>query len=114
MQINLLLELPPRGFYENTTTTSDVFSRNSFAHPVSNTTAMNTAKVFIDINTRNVYLPTVIVTDKRKVFFSQVIHEVAEILGTDLKHGTKKHAQTIGVLESAPATLKTFLKKASG
>ena len=64
--------------------------------------------------TRHAYLPTLLITDKGSVFVSQVIHEVAEILGITLKHATTKHAQTIGVLERAHATIKTSLKMASG
>ena len=64
--------------------------------------------------TRHAYLPTIIITDKRSVFVIQVIHEVAEILGINLKHATTKHAQTIGVLELANATIKTSLKMTSG
>ena len=114
MQIDPLPELPPSGGYENINTAIDVFSRYAFAYPVSNPTAVNTTKIKIDIMTRHAYLPTLIITDKGSVFVSQVIHEVAEILGTNLKHATTKHAQTIGVLERAHATIKTSLKMASG
>ena len=114
MQIDLLPELPPSGGYENIITAIDVFSRYAFAYPVSNPTAVNTAKVIIDIMTRHAYLPTLIITDKGCVFVSQVIHEVAEILGINLKHATTKHAQTIGVLERPHATIKTSLEMASG
>ena len=64
--------------------------------------------------TRHAYLPTLIITDKGSVFVSQVIHEVTEILGINLKHATTKHARTIGVLQRAHATIKTSLKRASG
>ena len=115
MQIELLPELPPSGGYENIITAKDVFSRYAFAYPVSNPTAVNTAKVIIDIMTRHAYLPTFNIADNGSVFISQVIHEVAEILGINLKHATTKHAQTIGVLERAHATrIKTSLKMASG
>ena len=113
VQIDLLPELPPSGGYENIITANDVFSRYAFAYPVSNPTAINRAKVIIDIMTRHAYLPTLIITDKGSVFVSQVIHEIAEILGKNLKHPTTKHAQTIGVLERAHATNKTSLKMAS-
>ena len=63
---------------------------------------------------RHAYLPTLIITDKGSVFVSQVIHEVAEILGIKLRHATTKHAQTIGVPERALATIKTSSKMASG
>ena len=113
MQVDQLPELPPSGGYENFITATDVFSRYAFAYPASNPTAENTAKVIKDIMTRHAYLPTLIITDKGSVFVSQVIHEVAEILGINLKHATTKHAPTIGVLERAHATIKTFLKMAS-
>ena len=114
MQIDLLSELPPSGGYENIITAIDVFSRYAFAYPHSHPTAVNTAKVIIDIMTRHAYLPKLIITDKGSVFVSQVIHELAEILGINLKHATTKHAKTIGVLERAHATIKTSLKMASG
>ena len=114
MQIDLLPELPPTGVYENIITAIDVISRYAFAYPVSNPTAVNTAKFIIDIMTRRAYLPTLIRTDKGIVFVSQVIHELAKILGINLKHATTKHAQTIGVLERAHATIKTCLKMESG
>ena len=112
MQVNLLPELPPSGGYENIITAIDVFSRYAFAYPVFNPTAVNTAKVIIDIMPRHAYLPTLIITDKGSIFVTQVIHEVAEILDINLKHATTKHAQTIGVLERAHATTKTSLKMA--
>ena len=114
MQIDLLPELPPSGGYENITTAIDVLSRYAFVYPVSNPTAVNTAKVILDIMTRHTYLPTLIKTDKGSVSVSHVIHEVAEILGINLKHAITKHAQTIGVLGKADAKIKTSLKKASG
>ena len=114
MQIDLLPELPPSGCYENIITAIDVFSRYAFAYPVSNPRAVNTAKVILDIMTRHACLPTPIITEKRSVFVSQNVHEVAEILGINLKHAKTKHAQTIGVLQRAHATIKTSLKMASG
>ena len=114
MQIDLLPEIPPSGGYENIITAIHVFSRYAFAYPVSNPTAVNTAKVITDIMARHAYLLTLIITDKGSVFVSQVIHEVPEILGINLKHATTKHAQTIGVLERAHATIKTSSKMASG
>ena len=114
MQIDFLPELPPSGGYENIITAIDVISRYAFAYPVSNPTAVNTAKVIIDIMTRHAYLPTLIITDRGSIFVFQVIHEVAEILGINLKPATTEHAQTLGVLERAHATIKTSLKMASG
>ena len=114
MQTELLQELLPSGGYENIITAIDVFSRYAFAYPVSKPTAVNTAKTFIGNMRRHAYLPTLIITDKASVFVSQVIHEVAEIVGINLKLATTKHAQTIGVLERTHATIKTSLKMESG
>ena len=114
MQIDILLELLPSGGYENIITAIDVFSKYAFAYPVSKPTAVNTAKVIIDIKTRHAYLPTLIITDKGTAFFSQVIHETAETVGKNLNHITTEHAQTIGVLERAHATIRTSLKLTSG
>ena len=68
MQIDLLPEIPRSGGYENIITAIDVFSRYAFAYPVSNPTAVNTAKIIIDIMTRHAYLPTLIITDEESVF----------------------------------------------
>ena len=100
--------------YENIITLIDVFSRYAFANPVSNPTAVKTAKVIIDIMTRHNHLSTLIITDKGSVFVSQVVQEVTEIMGIYLRHVTTKHTQTIGVLEGAHATNKTSSKMASG
>ena len=114
MQIDLLPELPPSGDCENIITAINVFSRYAFAYPVSNPKAVNATKIIIDIMRRPAYLPPLIITDKGSVLVSQVIHEVAERLGINLKHAATKHAQTIEVLERAHATIKTSLKMASG
>ena len=114
MQTDLLPELAPGGGYGNLITAVDMFSRYAFAYPVSNPTAVNTANVILDIMTRQAYLPTLIKTDKRSVFVSQVTQEVAKTIGINLKHALTKHAQTNGVLERAHTTIKTSLKMASG
>ena len=114
MQIELLPKLRPSGGYKNIITAIDVFSKYAFAYPVSNPTAVNTAKVIKDIMTRHAYLPALIKTDKGSVFVSQVIHEKAEIMGINLKYATTKHSQTIGVLEWTHAIIKTSLIMASG
>ena len=114
MQIYLLPDLPPSRGYENIITARDAFSRHVFAYPISNPTAVNTAKVIIEIMSRQASLPRLNFTDKGSVFVSQVLHEVAEILGINLNQATKKHAQTIGVVERAHVTIKTSQKMASG
>ena len=72
MQIDVLPKLPPSCCYEKIITAINVFSRFAFANPVSNPTAVNTAKVEIDNMTRHAYLPRLIITDKRSVFVSKL------------------------------------------
>ena len=45
---------------------------------------------------------------------TQVIKEVADVLGITLKPATTKHAQTIGLLERSHASIKQALKIKTG
>ena len=94
----------------------DVFSRYLFASLTSSQDAEAIGKVIINMITKHAYLPTTIISDKRKDFVSHVIKEVAGLLGTTLKQTTKNHAQTIGLLERSHASIKQALKirQASG
>ena len=56
--------------------------------------------------TNHAYLPTTLITDKGTVFMSHVTKAVAGVLGLTLKHATRKHAQTIGLLERSHASIK--------
>ena len=110
MQIDLVPDLLPSGGYENIVTAMDVFSRYLFAYPTSNQDAKTIAKVLINIMTKHAYLPTTLISDKDTAFMSQVIKEVAGVLGITLKHATTKHARTIGLLERSHASIKQALK----
>ena len=114
MQIDLVPELPPSGGYENIVTAMDVFFRYLFAYPTSNQDAKTIAKVLINIMTKHAYLPTTLISDKGTAFMSQVIKEVAGVLGITLMHATTKHAQTIGLLERSHASIKQALKSETG
>ena len=59
-------------------------------------------------------MPTTIISDKGSVFMSQVIKEVAEVVGITLQHATTKNARTIGSLERLHASLKKTLKIETG
>ena len=114
LQMDILPNLPPSGGFENIITAIDVFSRYLFAYPVTHPSATAVAKVIMDIMCKHTYLPTLLITDKGSAFVSQVIAEVAAVLGITLKHATTKHAQTIGILERTHATIKVHLKAATG
>ena len=114
MQIDLVPGLPPSGGYENVVTAIDVFSRYLFAYPTSNQDAKTVAQVLINIMTKHAYLPTTLISDKGTAFTSNVIQEVAGVLGITPKHATTKHAQTIGLLERSHASIKQALKIETG
>ena len=114
MQIDLLTNLPPSGGYENVLTAIDVFSRFLFAYPLTDASAINVAKVLIDIMTKHAYLPTRLNTDKGSAFTSTIIAEITQTLGITLKCATTKHPAIIGKLERTHASLKTNLKMACG
>ena len=114
LQVDLLPNLPPSGGYENIITALDVFSRYLFAYPVTDASAISSAKVLIDIMTRHTHLPTTLITAKGTSFTSRVVEEVAKTLGITLKCASTNHPQTIGKLERTHASLKGNLKMASG
>ena len=114
LQMDILPNLPPSGGYDHIITAIDVFSRYSFAYPVTRITATAVSRVVMDILCKHTYLPTTIITDLGTQFNAQVTHEIAAVLGIELKHATMKHAQTIGLLERTHASVKTHLKAATG
>ena len=114
MQIDLVPGLPPSSGYENIVTAMDVFSRYLFAYPTSSQDSTTIAKVIINLMTKHAYLPTTLISDKGTAFTSNVIKEVAGVLGITIKHATTKHAQTIGLLERSHASIKQSLKIETG
>ena len=64
--------------------------------------------------TKHAYLPATLISDKGTAFTSNVIKEVAGVLGITLKHATTKHAQTIGLLERSHASIKQALNIETG
>ena len=110
----MIPELSPSGGYENIVTAMDVFSKNLFFYPTSSQDAKTIAKVKINNMTRHAYLPTIITSDKGSAFMSQVIKEVAEVLGIRRQHSITKHAQTIGMLKRTHASLKKTLEVGTG
>ena len=85
-----------------------------FEYPTSNQDATPVAKVLINIKTKHAYLPTTLISDKGTAFTSNVIEEVAGVLGITLKHATTKHARTIGPLERSRASIEQSLKIETG
>ena len=50
------------------------------------------------------YLPTTIICNEGSAFVSQVIKEVADVLGTTREHAKSKHVQTIELFEQSHAS----------
>ena len=92
----------------------DVFSRYLIAFPTSNQDAKTIAKVIINIMTKHIYLPTTLMSDKDTSFMSNVIKEVAGVLGITIKHASTKPAQTFGLLERSLASIKQTLRTETG
>ena len=114
VQMDVLPDLPPSGSNEHIITAIDVFSTYLFAYPVTRITATTVSRVIMDILCKHTYLPSTIITDLGTQFNAQVTHEIAAVLGIELKHATLKHAQTIGLLERTHASVKTHQKAATG
>ena len=64
--------------------------------------------------TKHAYLPTTLISDKGIAFISNVIKEVAGVLGITLKHATTKNGQTIALPERSHASIKLALKIETG
>ena len=114
MQIDLVPGLLPSGGFENIVTAMHVFSRYLFGYQTSNQDVKTVGKVIINIMTKHAYLSTTLISDKITAFISHVIKGVAGVVGIRLKHATRKHAQTFGLLQRSQASIKQALKIETG
>ena len=64
--------------------------------------------------TKQAYLAKTLISDEGSAVVSQVIKEVANVLGITLRHATTKHAQTIGLLEWSQVSIKQALNIETG
>ena len=78
MQIDLVSELTPSGGVENTLTAMNVFSGYIFDYPIWDQDAKTFAKIIINMLIKHACLPTTIASDKRSVFVSELLKEVAQ------------------------------------
>ena len=92
----------------------DVFSRYLFAYPLTDASAANTAKVIIDVMTKQSCLPTTLITDKGTAFTSMLVAEIAQILGIQIKWATTKHPQARGNSNERRQVLERILKWPQG
>ena len=116
LEVDILPILSPSNGFQHIITMMDVFSRYLFAYPTRDMTARTVARCIIDVMTRHCYLPTVILTDKRSQFRSEVVNQIAQTQDIRIRidHASTKHAQTIGILERTHASVKSSLKISTG
>ena len=106
LHIDLVPELLPSGGYQNNVTAVDVFLRYLSAYSTMEQDAKTSGRVKINIMVKDAYLPTAIVSDKGSAFLSQLIKEVADVLGITLEHATTELVQIIGMPRKTNASLK--------
>ena len=75
-------------------------------YPIPSQGAWKTACVIAVIMIKNAYLPATIFSDKESDFLSQVIKEVADVLGFTIEQATMNNAQTLSRHEKMQASLK--------
>ena len=63
---------------------------------------------------QHTYHPTTIISEKGSMLVSQILLEVATVLGVKLRHATTKHAQRTGILERTHASVRPTLKMERG
>ena len=93
MQINLLPNVSLSGGYEIVLTAIDVFSRYLFTYPLTDASAINVAKVLIDIMTKHAYLPTTLLPTKGMHSLPQLLrslHRFWELHSNVHRQSTRK------------------------
>ena len=105
MPVDVVPEVHPCGGYQDIVTAMDVFSSYFLAYSTTNQDSDTNFEVIFNIMTKHAYLPTTIISDNRSAFLSQVIKEVADVLGITLEHATSKHSLKIGMFERTHASI---------
>ena len=114
MQVDLVPELPPSGGYEKLLTAMDVFSRYLFGYPTCSLDGKMIEKVIINSMTNHAYLPKTIISYKGSDFLSQVIKEVAEVLGITLRKPQQSMHKPLECFNERMPHLKKTLKIETG
>ena len=85
LQMDILPNISSSGVYDHIIPAIDVFSRYLFAYPVTRITDTAVARAIMDLLCKHTYLPTTLITYLGTQFNAQVTHEVAAVLGIELK-----------------------------
>ena len=88
----------------------DVFSKYLFAAPLTNASADTVERKLTKTFFVHSYIPKKILAALGKTFTSELMHELATLLETQLNHTTLKHPQTIGLVKRSHGPLKRILK----
>ena len=77
----------------------DVFTKYSFAVPLTNGYADTVARELVKMFSQHSYIPQTVLSDLGRNFTSELMSELASLLEVKLKHASLKQPQTIGAVD---------------
>ena len=110
MEVDIVGPLPASNGFTHIMTAIDVFSRYLFAVPLRKPNTPSVVNAQLSVFAKHAYVPTHILTDKGSVFTAELFQKLTKTIGIEISHATKKHEQTIGMVERSHAKLKKILK----
>jgi hypothetical protein len=109
--LNFIESLPKSISYNYILVVVDKFSKYAHFLPLSHPfTALQVAVIFLNNVFKLHGLPTAMVSDRDKVFTSNIWQELFKLLGIDLRMSSAYHPQTDGQTERVNQCLKTYLR----
>ena len=110
MEVDIVGPLPASNVFTHILTAIDVFSPHLFAVPLRKPDTLSVVNALLSIFAKYAYVPTYILTDKGSVITAELFQQLTKAIGIEISQATKKHAQTIGMVERSHAKLKKILK----
>ena len=110
IHLDIVGPLPPSQGYTHLLTIVDRFTRWPEAIPLSNTSTITIARALLHGWVSRFGTPSRITSDRGSQFTSQIWHQVATFLGTELHHTTSYQPQANGMVERFQRDLKAALK----
>ncbi|BES97092.1 multicellular organismal development [Nesidiocoris tenuis] len=109
VHVDVVGPLPPSRGATYLLTCTDRFTRWIEALPMENQTAETVAFTFFNGWVARFGTPLTMVTDQGRSFTSNLFHQVASILGIEIRHTSSYHPQTNGLLERQHRALKAAI-----